>query len=191
MADYYINRPFCSDDFIRSYETSQKLEKQVIDLIINHTDLIRMFKTQLENNKWKYILLESVSNLMNDTMFFLFNSINSNGRAPAVKSCGVLRLYVPLTPFLCSRCKITMRTFERSFSCMDSNMWIHLFSTFAQKVTERTAKSVWINADRFNHISSMFTNMYSHFILGSCFFKATLVRAFKIGHAYFDRFWWF
>ena len=20
MADYYINRPFCSDDFIRSYE---------------------------------------------------------------------------------------------------------------------------------------------------------------------------
>ena len=34
MADYLINQPFCSDDFISSYKNCQKLEKQVIDLIM-------------------------------------------------------------------------------------------------------------------------------------------------------------
>ena len=34
MVDYLVNRPFCSDDFIRSYVNHQKLEKQVIDLSI-------------------------------------------------------------------------------------------------------------------------------------------------------------
>ena len=34
MADYYINPPFCSNDFIRSYVNHQKLEKQVFDLNI-------------------------------------------------------------------------------------------------------------------------------------------------------------
>ena len=35
MANYLINRPFCSDDFIRSYKIgSQKLEKQVIHQLV-------------------------------------------------------------------------------------------------------------------------------------------------------------
>ena len=35
MANYLINRPFCSDDFIRSYKIgSQKLKKQVIHQLI-------------------------------------------------------------------------------------------------------------------------------------------------------------
>ena len=34
MADYLINQPFCSDDFIRSYKNHQKLEKQVINQIV-------------------------------------------------------------------------------------------------------------------------------------------------------------
>ena len=35
MADYLIKRPFCSDDFIRSYKIgSQKLEKQVIHQLV-------------------------------------------------------------------------------------------------------------------------------------------------------------
>ena len=99
-----------------------------------------------------------------------------------------------LATFFLRRTKIAKWTFERPFSCMGPNMYIHGPSTFACFGTKWTAKMVRSKSDWFNHFSSMFANVSSHFMFGSCLFDSALEGAVKkwiCFRAFFYRFGWF
>jgi len=51
MPNYLINQPFCSDDFIRSYENVRSLEKQVIDLIVPHNVIVMQIEVEIRRRK--------------------------------------------------------------------------------------------------------------------------------------------